>query len=246
VRPSELAAALEELPRLGLSGVNLTVPHKRAALPFMNRLTEQARRIGAVNTVGIEGGRLVGHNTDGLGFLAALAELPGAEVEHAIVLGSGGASLALVDALVEELGVPRLSRITRQPESIKHAMAGHPRVTPRGYDWLADEACAEPCSELLVNTTTVGMPQAPEEVPRQFPREFDLSCLRPSGRIVDIVYPASETGLMARGRDAGFAAQSGLPMLLWQGVRALEFWLNRPLAPEIVISMRAALGLEDR
>ncbi|MCA9711823.1 MAG: shikimate dehydrogenase (NADP+), partial [Myxococcales bacterium] len=99
VRPPQLAAALAGARALGLGGLNLTVPHKQAACALVDALDPAAARIGAVNTVCMEGSRLVGLDTDGEGFLAGLAELPGGEPSSAVVLGSGGAARAVVDAL---------------------------------------------------------------------------------------------------------------------------------------------------
>jgi shikimate dehydrogenase len=100
VAPDRLLAAIAGARALGFGGLNLTVPHKQAALAAVDRLGDAARRIGAVNTVSFVDGAVVGDNTDAPGFVAAARELDAAPVDEAVVLGAGGAALAVVDAIV--------------------------------------------------------------------------------------------------------------------------------------------------
>ena len=229
VRPAELPAALAGARALGLGGLNLTVPHKQAALSLVDALSPEAERIGAVNTIVFEGERMIGHNTDGRGFLAGLDELPGGAPRRAVVLGSGGASRAVVDALIHQAGAD-LCWVTRRPEAL-------PDGPHRGCGWDAiDEALSG--ADLLVNATTVGMKGGPAD----FPAPLPLSKLEPGARVADLVYPRPSGGLLDAAAAAGLPHQDGLPMLLWQGVRALEQWLAMSLPPEVVDAMRAAIG----
>ncbi len=229
VRPEGLAAALAGAKALGLGGLNLTVPHKRAACALMDELGPAAQRMGAVNTVCVEGARLVGHNTDGLGFVAGLQELPGSEPDVAVVLGSGGAARAVVDALVHEVGA-EVRWVSRRPEALP---AGPWR--PHGWDAMGE--CLSKAA-LLVNATTVGM----QGGPGQFPSRLPLERLAAGARVVDLVYPRPPGGLLDQAEQAGHHGQDGLPMLLWQGVRALERWLAMSLPPDVVDAMRQAIG----
>jgi shikimate dehydrogenase len=229
VAPAALPAALAGARALGLGGLNLTVPHKQAAVALVDVLAPEAERIGAVNTVCIENGRLVGRNTDGAGFLAGLRELPGAGPAHAVVLGGGGAARAVVDALVHEARA-EVAWVSRDPTALP---PGPWRVL--GWDALPERMAA---ADLLVNATTVGMKGGPVAFPVPVPVER-----MPAGaRVVDLVYPAPSVGLGAAAAARGLPAQDGLPMLLWQGVRALEEWLAMSLAPEVVQAMRVAIG----
>ncbi|MEM7152943.1 MAG: shikimate dehydrogenase [Myxococcota bacterium] len=229
VRPEGLPAALAGARALGLGGLNLTVPHKQAAVPLMDELSPEAERIGAVNTVGFDGDRMIGHNTDGRGFLAGLEELPGGTPRRAVVLGSGGASRAVVDALLHRAGAD-LCWVTRRPEAL-------PAGPHRGVGWDAiDEALRG--ADLLVNATTVGMKGGPTD----FPAALPLSKLESGARVADLVYPRPSGGLLDAAAEAGLPHQDGLPMLLWQGVRALEEWLAMTLPREVVDAMRAAIG----
>lgn len=229
VAPAALPAALAGARALGLGGLNLTVPHKRAAVAVMDALAPEAARVGAVNTVCLEGERLVGHDTDGWGFLAGLRELPGGDPARAVVLGGGGAARAVVDALAVEARA-EVVWVSRQPAALPsgpwHA-AGWEALPGRLHG-----------ADLVVNATTVGMRGGPTA----FPSPLPLDRLMAGARVVDLVYPAPPEGLVAAARACGLAAQDGLPMLLWQGVRALEQWLAMSLGPEVVQAMRAAIG----
>ena len=206
---------------------------KQAALELCDRVSETAARIGAVNTLRFvrdgERVQIHGDNTDARGFLDGLAELDGAPLRRATILGAGGASRAIVDALLASEPTLELTWVSRRPEGIPEL----DRVRRTTWD-----ALGEPRGELLVNTTIVGLRGGP----RSFPVELALDGLEPRARVVDIVYPRPAGGLLDRAQAAGLAVQDGLPMLLWQGVRALEIWLERALPDEAIAAMRAALG----
>ena len=245
VSPGRLGEAVRGAAALGFGGVNLTTPHKRAGVGLCDRLSETAARIGAVNTLcftrdadgelGIEG-----HNTDGRGFLDGLDELDGpagsspSTPRRATVLGAGGASLAIVDALLGAFPELEITWVSRRPgrvaciDAIPGAAA---RVHACDWDKL------ELGGDLLVNTTIVGLAGGPDE----FPVALDLDRLEPGARVLDIVYPRPAGGLLDRAAAAGLSVQDGLPMLLWQGVRALELWLDQVLPDPTVAAMRAAL-----
>ncbi len=237
VPPARLAQAIEGARALGFGGLNLTVPHKQRALAHVDRLGEAARRIGAVNTLSFADEAIVGDNTDGAGFAAAVRELDASPVTTATVLGAGGAALAVIDAVVHELLAPggRLRWVTRDPQALAPVLAARPWlagvVVPAAYATGAERG-----AELLVNCTTVGMPGGPTD----FPAPLGLAWLAPRARVIDLVYPRSR--LLETAAALGHQTQDGLPMLLWQGVRALERWLGRDIPDATVAAMRAALG----
>ncbi|MEM6991645.1 MAG: shikimate dehydrogenase, partial [Myxococcota bacterium] len=166
VRPKELEAALQGARALGLGGLNLTVPHKRPAVELMDALTETAKRIGAVNTVLVEPSRLVGDNTDAIGFARALRELGGAPIKRAVLLGAGGASRAIIDALRRppkpRAGAPweplrdpvRVTWVSRRVD----VLPKFPGVTPVVWDEVNEVTKG---ADLLINATTVGMKHGP-------------------------------------------------------------------------------------
>jgi shikimate dehydrogenase len=243
VRPDGLRAALQGALALDFGGLNLTVPHKQAAIPHLDRLTGPAERIGAVNTVLFEHGGMTGDNTDGLGFLAALSEIDVATFGEkrapgrSVVLGSGGAARAVVDALAHEPLDAEVRWVSRAPAGL----AAPTGVTCLDYEALASEPIR---ADLLVNATTVGMHGGPTS----FPAKLDLETLGDGARVVDLVYPRPRGGLLDRAEQSGFFVQDGLPTLLWQGVYALARWLERtdedgepPLAAPVIEAMRSAL-----
>jgi len=234
VAAEELGTALRGAGSLGFGGVNLTVPHKQAALTIVDELSEAARRIGAVNTVLFDGGRLLGDNTDSPGFARALAELGGPAPRRAMVLGGGGAARAVVDALLGEVGALELRWVSRRPERLSFSGAGE-RLRCLDYAAIAGHLGVD----VLVNCTTVGMDGGPEE----FPIRLALDTLDgPRPRVIDIVYPRRPGGLLDRAEAAGAAVQDGREMLLWQGVIALERWLGRSLPEDAIAAMRVALA----
>jgi len=228
VRPPDLDAALAAVCSLGLGGVNLTVPHKTAALRSMARLGAEAERIGAVNTVCVVEGELEGHNTDGRGFWRALESVGGAAATDAVVLGSGGAALAVIDAIRQGAPASRLRWVSRAPGAHMERTG----VEPTGYSDL-DLGGAD----LLVNTTTVGMVGGPTE----FPMSLPLAGLDAGAKVVDLVYPRPSGGLLDQAEARGLTTQDGLPMLLWQGIFALELWLGEALPGVARDAMAAAL-----
>lgn len=231
VAPEQLDAAIHGALALGFGGLNLTIPHKQAALAQCDDLSPTAERIGAVNTIAFSEGRIVGHNTDARGLLDALAELPGPPPRQATVLGSGGASLAVVDALLHGFAGVAITWVSRTPAQVVVLASMRERVRVIGWDQLG-----APRGDLLINTTSVGLAGGPSE----FPIALDLGALDPGAKVIDIVYP--RTPLLERAGAAGLVVQDGTPMLLWQGVRALELWLGQALEPEVVERMRIALA----
>jgi shikimate dehydrogenase len=240
VSPARLGEAVRGAAALGFGGVNLTTPHKRAAVGLCDQLSDTAARIGAVNTLRLVADpdtgerRIHGHNTDGRGFLDGLDELDGPAPRHATVLGAGGASLAVVDALLGAYPQLELTWVSRRPgrvACIDDIPGAAERVRPCSWEGL------EVRGDLLINTTIVGLAGGPPS----FPVELDLDRLEPGARVIDIVYPRPAGGLLDRAEAAGLSTQDGLPMLLWQGVRALELWLDLVLPDPAIAAMRAAL-----
>ncbi len=233
---ARLAAAVWGAAALGFGGLNLTVPHKQIGLTLCDRVSDAAERIGAVNTLCFvpspRGVETVGHNTDAPGFLDALAELGRAPPRYATVLGAGGASLAIVHALLDAYPQLELTWVSRTPERISVPIHATDRVRPTAWERLGRLH-----GELLVNTTTVGLAGGPED----FPLALELGGLDPGARVIDIVYPRPRGGLLDRAERAGLLVQDGLPMLHHQAVRALELWLGHGLPEHAVAAMRQAL-----
>ncbi len=231
VAPENLACALDALPALGFAGVNLTVPHKEAALGRMARISEAARRIGAVNTVVVaDDGSLSGDNTDAFGFIENLrAGAPAwrAEAGPAAVLGAGGAARAVCVALADA-GAPEVRIVNRtkaRAEALAAALGGP--FSAWGWDAL-DEALAG--AALLVNATTIGMAGGPAAT-------IDLSPLPPHAVVNDIVYVPRTTPLLAAAAARGLRTVDGLGMLLHQARPGFRAWFG--VDPEVTPELRA-------
>ena len=245
IRPEELATALRLLPALGFLGVNCTIPHKAAALPLMDRVDEHALRIGVVNTVAVEGGRLIGFNTDGPGLVRALRADFGVDLRdlRVMVLGAGGGAGR---AIAMQCGIEQCERlvlVNRTPEKARELAAElapffrGPRVSGPG-DRLGVAAWEEHAlreqighTDLVINCTPVGMRSSD-------PSPLPSALLQPHLMVYDTIYTARRTRLMQAADEAGARSANGLSMLLHQGALSFEIWFNReaPLA-----AMRAAL-----
>lgn len=214
----------------GLVGANVTIPHKETALAACWHAEPHARRLGAVNTLWLQDGRLHGTSTDGEGFMANLAEQAPHWREHpragaALILGAGGAARAIVDALltdgVDEIVI--LNRTTARAEHLAAHFARHfprYRITPGSMDSFADHAGR---TGLLVNTTALGMAGQP-------PLDLALEALAAGATVCDIVYTPRETDLLVSARCRDHPIVDGLGMLLHQAVPGFERWFGvRPV-----------------
>lgn len=232
VAPADFPDFLRALPDSGFAGGNVTIPHKEAAFALVDTLTPRAERIGAVNTLVVEGGRLRGDNTDAPGFCAHLDHSLGPDWPGrggAVILGAGGAARAIVVGLAERgLTCIRVANRTRGRAEAVAALA--PGVA-EALDW-GDLPAAMREAGLLVNTTSLGMKGQP-------PLALDLAPLPAGGAVADIVYAPLETPLLAAARARGLAAVDGLGMLLHQAVPGFAAWFG--VRPEVTPDLRAAI-----
>ena len=234
VAPADLADALRALPKLGFVGVNLTVPHKEAALEILDSVDDHARRIGAVNTILVQAdGRLSGRNTDATGFIEQLrASVPAwtGDQSVAIVLGAGGAARAVCVALMEA-GVGELRLANRTTARAEHLVADLRRDdagTLRAVSW-DNRSDALSGADLLVNTTTLGMTGQP-------PLDIELAALPQAAVVYDVVYAPLETPLLAAARRRGNRCVDGLGMLLHQARPAFAAWFG--VMPDVTPELR--------
>ncbi len=231
VAPENFAEALKALAKMGFRGVNVTVPHKEAALAAVDDADTLARRIGAVNTVIVgDDGKLTGTNTDGFGFLENLKEGAAgwnAAAGPAVVLGAGGAARAVIVALINA-GAPEIKLVNRtRVRATRLAEDLDGPITVHGWD---DRAAILAGANLLVNTTTLGMTG-------KDPLEITLDALPTAALVNDIVYAPLETGLLAAARARGNPAVDGLGMLLHQARPGFEAWFGA--APQVTPDLRA-------
>jgi shikimate dehydrogenase len=228
VEPERIDVVLAGFAALGYVGGNVTVPHKEAAFRAVEAADDVAAALGAVNTLWLDGDRLVGGNTDAAGFLANLDETaPGWDAtDFAVVLGAGGAARAVLWAL-RSRGIGRIVVVNRTLDRAE-ALANHFGKPVEAAEWATLPRRLKKAG-LLVNTTTLGMTSHPEMT-------IDLAPL-PDGAVVnDLVYVPLETGLLAAARKRRLVAVDGLGMLLHQAVPGFERWFGR--RPEVTPALR--------
>ncbi|WP_372795111.1 shikimate dehydrogenase [Pontiella sp.] len=236
VHPDRLMDVLPSMALMGFAGVNLTVPHKEIAFRGLEKLDASAKLFGAANTVEFTADGMVGHNTDGYGFLKALEEAFGKTVEGdaVFVLGCGGAGrAAALQAAVK--GAKSLvladidaERVQRLEDEIK-SLAPDIEI----FQALEKEKQLELCREcdLVVQASPVGMKK---DDPSLLPPE----AFKEGQRAFDLIYMYPETAFLTTAREAGAQIANGLGMLLHQGARAFEIWTGtEPSVP----AMRKAL-----
>ena len=220
VQPAQLAQALRALPVLGFAGCNLTIPHKVQALTILDEIDPIALRIGAVNTVVVQAdGNLRGTNTDAFGYIESLREAQPSWVAGqgpAVVLGAGGASRAVLCALIDA-GVP-LIRLCNRDAAKAQALAQELGTVVQALPWAERHAALED-AHLLVNTTSLGMHG-------QQALDIRLDALPPRAVVSDIVYVPRITPLLAAAQARGNPIAEGLGMLLHQARPAFAAWFG--------------------
>lgn len=244
VAPEDLSDAVRGLKASGFIGWNVTIPHKTAIMEFLDEIDEDARAIGAVNTVVIRDGKLKGYNTDIIGFCDGLHEknvsLKG---KSAVVLGAGGAARAILRGLIKE-GVSDITIAVRSPKKALPVANEISEYIPcHVVDWLSKEMKeALSSAALVVNTTPLGMAPKTDDMP-----PIDWDALAPSAFVYDIIYTPGETKLLREARLHGHDIQNGVPMLVGQGAAALSMWLD--VAPDrnaMRTALEAALMAKNR
>jgi len=216
VAPDRLDRAIAALPALGLTGVNVTVPHKQAVIPLLDHIDPAAAMIGAVNTVVVEDGRLVGYNSDAPGFLEPLGKI-GERAGRAVVIGAGGAARAVVHALAAAgFRVDIANRDLGKAERLAAELGGPgggamPLAALADLDLPADGSRID----LIVNSSVLGMTGAP-------PLDIGLDRVAPSVIVYDIVYAPLDTPLLVAARRRGHPTVDGLAMLIGQAAVAFR------------------------
>lgn len=223
--PPERLGSVTDVFRSCFSGFNVTIPYKEKILPFLDDIDETAQVCGAVNTVEIRNGRMIGHITDGLGMLRAIEER-GVETHQVdvLILGGGGAARVAGYAFLSRGGrVTFAVRDTQKGDALARALAktqqdGLRRLSVRP---LAD--CAE-AHDILINCTPVGMYPHVDVCP------VSADVIARCGAVFDAVYNPRETRLLALAKQNGLPTIEGLGMLFYQAVEAQKFWFGDRVA----------------
>ncbi|MGB0993565.1 MAG: shikimate dehydrogenase [Akkermansiaceae bacterium] len=228
VQPGQVAAAVSQMRRLGMVGCNVTVPHKKEVVEVCDELTPEASSLGVVNTVliGKEGqeGKIIGHNTDALGFTEAIKEVFQRELAslRVMVLGVGGGAGRAIATHCAMIGCGEIwlaNRTASRAEQLCTELRNKytsGTITALSLDDPAVEEAASG-AELIINATPLGM-KAGDSLP--MPTEF----IQPHHFIYDMVYHPRCTEFIQRAAERGASTTNGLPMLLHQGVLAFAYW----------------------
>jgi shikimate dehydrogenase len=237
VKAAGLQAAFEAIRGMeNFGGANVTVPHKERAVSFVDECLPEAAAVGAVNTIVSKGGRLLGANTDGQGFLRSLLEEGGfaPRGERAVILGAGGGARAVAWSLVEAgiSEVTILNRTMKRAESLAEMVRRRIGISASAIG-PGDPRIAERVAGcgLLVNATSLGL--HPSDPP-----PINPALLRPGLLVYDLIYRPRETTLLREAKKRGCRVVGGLGMLLYQGALAFELWTGQKPSEE---AMRTAL-----
>lgn len=220
--PAQLPTLLSAARIMGYAGCNVTYPCKQAVIAHLDDLSEEARAMGAVNTVVVQDGRLVGHNTDGSGWAWGFQRaLPEADLAHVVLLGAGGAGAAIAHAVLR-LGAQRLAIVDAQPERAAQ-LAADVNALYGARAHASDIATAMAQATGLIHATPTGMDKLPG-VP------LDVGLLRPAMWVSEVVYFPLETALVRAARALGCPVSDGGGMAVGQAVGAFELFTG--VAPD--------------
>lgn len=223
VRPDELGDAVRGIRALGYRGINVTIPHKVEVMQYLDDIDEGACIVGAVNTIVNEAGKLIGYNTDGIGYVRSLKEETGIELKgkSVLLLGAGGAARGVAYALAKE-GAGRIYIANRTKEralELADTINSYTEAIGLGMDELGhvvDEV------QFVLNTTSAGMHPHVEELP------LPLELLRSHHLVSDLIYNPRITRFLREAEARGARIHGGLGMFIYQGAFAFEYWTGTP------------------
>ena len=243
-RPGRLAERVASLRSPDVLGANVTIPYKRDIVPLVDECDPLVARVGAINTIVNDGGRLVGYNTDAPGFIRALAEFAAFDCrgKKVVILGTGGAARAAAVALLEHQ-VGELILLGRSEEHI-NGLLHHLRtltVMRHRLPHVNGALLKSPginrflyAADLVVNATPVGLMADDAAL------LFNINVLPTTSLVMDMIFNPPLTALLRAALAHGCRVLNGLAMLLYQGALAFELWVGRPAPLEV---MRRAHGL---
>lgn len=221
VPKESLTSTIKWIRTLNFRGFNVTIPHKNKILPLLDEVSEEAKKVGAVNTVIRERGKLIGYNTDIVGFVAGLKEAGfNADGKNALIIGAGGAARAVISGLAAE----KIKNIAIAARNIEKA-----EILANDFKTSANIFCHDLASEdykkeqaradIVVNTTPLGMYPNIDAMP-----PVDFLILKNDALIYDIIYTPEETKLLSEAKKRNLKTQNGETMLVEQGAAAFRLW----------------------
>ena len=222
VKAGELATALQGLRAMNFRGVNCTIPHKVEVLKYLDEIAPDAKLIGAVNTIVNENGKLIGHNTDGKGFLRSVQEDAGIDVrgKRIVFLGAGGAARAMsVElALAAVAHITIVNRDEQRGQDLTHLLIHSANTKAEFVPWQGEYVIPADC-DILVNATPIGLYPDVGNLPA-----VNLLTLRPNLLVCDVIPNPPDTAFLQAARSTGARTLDGLGMLVYQGAAAFKLW----------------------
>ncbi|NCU17483.1 shikimate dehydrogenase [Pallidibacillus pasinlerensis] len=224
IKKGMLNEGVKKLLNIGVSGFNVTVPHKEDIIPLLDEIDETARKIGAVNTVKVEKGKLIGYNTDAEGYILSLKQKdPTFHNKKTLIIGAGGAAKAIYYALVNN-NVKSIDICNRSLNKAEELIKASNRILgeeSRVYSLPEVEGKINEF-DILIQTTSVGMSPNTNASP------ISLENLQGNGKIAsDIIYTPNETKFLQEAKEKGALTFNGVNMLLYQAALAFEIWTNK-------------------
>lgn len=237
--------AVEAMRVLNVRGFNITMPYKEEVMNYLDEVKEDARLIGSVNTVVNENGKLIGHNTDGKGFIKALEEENiKYKDEKIVILGAGGAARAIAIELA--LKGPReiliVNRTLKAAEKIRDTINKNIEEARSRSMVLDEELLKEELKDasILVNTTSIGMD---ETIDKSVIKNIDL--FYPELLVLDLIYDPLKTKFLSMAEEKGCKIMNGLDMLIYQGAIGFKLWTGLDMPKEVIEKMKKRDFLED-
>ena len=227
IEAGDLAETVANIRRYQMFGINLSMPYKEQVIPYLDELSDEARLIGAVNTVVNQDGTLIGYNTDGKGFFKSLPSFKISR-KRLVLLGAGGAAKAILAQAILD-GVSQISVFVRSSsmektrpylEKIQNATGF--RVDLFALEDVQDLQDSITQADLLVNATSVGMDGTSQPIPTSIVLPEKLM-------VADVIYQPFETPFLKWARNQGNQSINGLGMLLYQAAEAFEFWTGKEM-----------------
>lgn len=242
VKASNLADAVKGAKAMEWVGFNCSLPHKVAVLDYLDDVAESAKLIGAVNCVAIRDGKLIGHNTDGKGFLTSLKTVTSPTGKKVVILGAGGASRAIAVelALAGAAHITIVNRDVSKAKAIASLIRDHTDATGNAQVWSGKFSIPAE-TDILINATSIGLGD-PKTVP-----PVDMSSLTKDTVVADVIPNPPQTRFLKEAKAIGCTTLDGLGMLVNQGVIGVEIWLGRTLDSAVMAeTLETIFGTENK
>jgi shikimate dehydrogenase len=233
VKPGDIPDAIRGIRAMRIRGINVTIPHKEAVIPLLDEISPETKLMGAVNTISLQGERLIGHNTDGRGFVQSLKleARVHPRKKNILILGAGGAARGLAIQLASE-GASRIviaNRTYQRAEKLSNDLlqkTGYAASTPLPLEDNVIRDCMTDV-DIIINTTSIGMKKKDPPV-----LSYDLLSKR--HLVCDIVYHPLETPLLREARKRGARVLNGLGMLIHQGSLSFQIWTGKKFPVDLI------------